>query len=111
MSKERAARRAARQAEQQKATLDRQRRTARKRRRSSAKARLAAPFRWVGARVRRTAVSFGRRTKAQRVVLLGALLLVVGALALAPSWGLKIALLGLTALLLPVAWTMASGRR
>ena len=80
-------------------------------RRRTRRDRLAAPFSWLAARVRRTARSFARRTKAQRVVLGGALLVVLGVLALAPSWGLKLALLGLTALLLPVAWTVASGRR
>jgi hypothetical protein len=111
MSKQRAARRAQRETAQQQAAVARDRRNARLKRRRNRRDRLAAPFRWTAARVRRTARSFARRTKAQRAILGGALLVVLAVLALAPSWGLKLALLGLTVLLLPVAWTVASGRR
>ncbi len=75
------------------------------------RAALAAPFVRLGRRGRRAVTTFGRRTRGQRIVLIGAALFVLLGLSLASTWGLRFVIVGLTALLLPVAWTLVSGRR
>jgi hypothetical protein len=111
VSKERAARRAQREAEQAATAATRARRAARRRRTASLRTAVAAPFVRLGHRVRRAGASLGRRTRGQRIVLMGAVVFVLTGLSLASTWGLRFVIVGLTALLLPVAWTLVSGRR
>ncbi len=110
MSKERAVRRAQRDAERQAAAIKRARTAKRQDQAHARRERVAVPARRLSSRVRRTSVAFGRRSRAQRTVLLGTVLVLVAGLVLAPTWGARIALVGFTVLLFPVAWTLASGR-
>ncbi len=111
MSKERAARRAVRQAEQAAAAESRRRRSERKRRRSALARAGTAPLRRVAHRWMRFRRWWGRRSRVQRALCLIVAVAVVGGLVLAPTWGARLFVVGFSVLLFPVAWTLASGRR
>lgn len=111
MSKERAAKRAQREADQAVARAQREKRLARQRRAEARRESVKAPARGLGAWVRGQAHSFGRRTRGQKIVIATAVLVLLGAAVFASSWGMRLLVLGFTVLLFPVAWTLASGRR
>ena len=111
MSKERAARRAQREADQAVARAQREKRQARGRRAEARRESVAAPARGAGAWVRARSRSFGRRTRGQRIVIAAAVLVLLGGAVFASSWSMRLLVLGFTVLLFPVAWTLVSGRR
>ncbi len=111
MSKERAARRAQREADQAVVRAQRAKKQSRRRRAEARRESVAAPARGLGAWVQRKSRSFGRRTRGQRIVIVAAALVLLGAAVFASSWGMRLLVVGFTVLLFPVAWTLASGRR
>ena len=112
VSKERAARRAQREADQAVARAKREKRPARHAPSRGATRVCGRPGAWPRRMGRgRKASSFGRRTRGQRIVIAAAALVLVCAAVFASSWGMRLFVLGFTVLLFPVAWRLASGRR
>ncbi len=111
MSKERALRREQRAAEQEQARLVRERRDRRRRRVAKVRHTVLAPVRWASTRGQLVGRRWGRWRRGQRLVAVIAPVALVVGLVAADAWGGRILVFGLWVLLLPVVWTLVSGRR
>jgi hypothetical protein len=111
VSKQRAARRAEREAAAKAAAAQRERSRARNLRIDTARSRLMTPARATHGWWQRFVVWFRRRSNGQRVLVIVWTALVLVALVRAETWGTRLLVLGLSCLLLPVAWTLVPGRR
>lgn len=111
MSKERAERRAAREVERERASVERRRRELKLRRSAARKDRIRRPGRAAARASRRGWTWWSARSRGQRVVVALATLVMAVGLVRAPTWGLKVLVVGFTALMLPVAWTLVTDRR
>ncbi len=111
MSKQRAQRRATREAERERAIADRESRERRRRRSTARRNRIQRPVRAAARAFQRGWSWWSARSRGQRLVVVFAGLVIAVGVFRAPTWGLKVLIVGFTVLMLPVAWTLVSGRR